>query len=103
MPSSVVISIHPICACQCAAGWAPRGDFGPEAVGAPSRVEEEQEAFTIDGDESVDAEAASAYVKEKARKEESEKALKRVFAACTDACSLTTAGIKLRETMEKNW
>ena len=74
-----------------------------EIVLENNHVEEEQEAFTIDGDESVDAEAASAYVKEKARKEESEKALKRVFAACTDACSLTTAGIKLRETMEKNW
>ena len=36
------------------------------------------------------------------RKEESEKALEQVFAACTNACSITTAGVKLREALEKN-
>ena len=36
------------------------------------------------------------------RREESEKALEQVFAACTNACSITTAGVKLREALEKN-
>ena len=36
------------------------------------------------------------------RKEESEKALEQVFTACTNACSITTAGVKLREALEKN-
>jgi hypothetical protein len=72
-----------------------------EVVLDNSHIEKDEETYTV-SDKGNNYEAESSSHLDKSRKEESGKALERVFAACTDACSITTAGIKLRETIEKN-